>query len=239
MTDGWIKIHRQIQHNDIWTNEPFSRGQAWVDLILLANHKDGFIYVRGNKIDVKRGQVAWSQKRLSERWQWSRGKVARFLQDLENEGQIEQHKNFVTSLLTITKYSEYQKTDSKRTADRAADGQQTEQQTDTNKNVKNEKNEKNIPPIPPHEGIEKMKSAGYEELFKMEKPLTGEQLDKLIQEHPTQMVRDVFDAMENFKGLTKKYKSTYLTAKQWIKRREQDGQGNHKPQIKIHDAGTY
>ena len=93
---------------------------------------------------------------------------------------------------------------------------------------------------PAHPKIEKMKSAGYEELFKMEKPLTGEQLEKLTSEFNPQSVRDVFDAMENFKGLTKKYKSTYLTARQWLNRRAEDnGSSNHKPQTKIHDAGTY
>ena len=40
--EGWIKLHRSISDNDLWTSEPFSRGQAFVDLILLASHKDSF-----------------------------------------------------------------------------------------------------------------------------------------------------------------------------------------------------
>ena len=37
---GWIKIHRDILYHEIWSDKPFSKGQAWIDLILLANHSD-------------------------------------------------------------------------------------------------------------------------------------------------------------------------------------------------------
>lgn len=135
---GWIKLHRQISSSDLWKSEKFTRGQAWVDLILLANHKSGFIRARGIKIDVKRGQVGTSQDTLSKRWGWSRGKVLRFLNELEMEQQIVQQKNNVSSLLSIVNYDEYQSND---TANSTANGQQTVQQTNTNKNVKNKKNE--------------------------------------------------------------------------------------------------
>ena len=144
MSEGWVKLHRQIASSDLWKSEPFTRGQAWVDLILLANHKDGFIRARGIKIDVKRGQVGMSQETFAKRWSWSRGKVKRFLNELEMEQQIVQQKNNVTSLLSIVKYDEYQSRDTANsTASDTANGQQTVQQTDTNKNVKNNKNEKN------------------------------------------------------------------------------------------------
>ena len=133
---GWIKLHRQLASNDLWKSEPFTRGQAWVDLILLANHKKGFIRARGIRIDVERGQVGVSQDTLSKRWSWSRGKVKRFLNELEMDQQIVQQKNNVTSLLSITKYDEYQSND---TADEPTNGQQMIQQTDTNKNDKNNK----------------------------------------------------------------------------------------------------
>lgn len=136
---GWIKLHRQLASSDLWKSEPFTRGQAWVDLILLANHKKGFIRARGIRMDVERGQVGVSQDTLSKRWSWSRGKVKRFLNELEMDQQIVQQKNNVTSLLSITKYNEYQ---SNETTDEPTNGQQTVQQTDTNKNDKNNKEEK-------------------------------------------------------------------------------------------------
>jgi hypothetical protein len=75
MHRGYIKLFRKMQDNKLWLSEPFTRSQAWIDLILLANHRPGVIRVRGNRVDVKRGQVGWSQVALAKRWKWSRGKV--------------------------------------------------------------------------------------------------------------------------------------------------------------------
>ena len=112
---GWIKLHRQLHSNTLWTSEKFSRGQAWVDLLLLANHEDGYFYVRDHKIVVKRGQVGWSENRLAERWQWSRNKVRKFIKDLEKEQQLLQHKTKSYSTLTIINYDEYQEKGQEKT----------------------------------------------------------------------------------------------------------------------------
>lgn len=139
MYQGYIKLWRKVQDSDLWKEEKFTRGQAWVDLIMLANHKPGHIRIRGIKIDIDRGQLAYSELSLSKRWKWSRGKTRRFLQELSSNPvqQIEQQTNNLTSLITIINYEQYQGTI-----------QQTVQQTDTkqdtkrytNKNVKNDKN---------------------------------------------------------------------------------------------------
>lgn len=144
MSEGWIKLHRQLQYNSLWTCEAFTRGQAWVDLILLANHKEGILYVRGNKITVKRGQVGWSEKRLADRWRWSRTKVRKFLNDLEEEQQIRQQKNTITSLITLVSYDDYQKKEQQTEPQKDSRETAEEQQKDTNKNDKNEKNEKEV-----------------------------------------------------------------------------------------------
>lgn len=156
---GYIKLYRIITEDPLWCKEPFTRGQAWVDMLLLANHKDDYIRIRGNRIEVKRGQLAWSEISLSARWAWSRGKVRRFLAELESkmEQKIVQQKTRVTSLITILNYEKYQ---GGGTTNGTTDGQQTVQQTDnrryTDKNDKNEKNGKNtITPLPP-----KSKSGG-------------------------------------------------------------------------------
>jgi hypothetical protein len=139
---GYVKIYRCIQDTDLWDERPFSRGQAFLDLILLANHRDGIVRAKGRRIEVKRGQVGWSEVALANRWGWSRGKVRRFLKEQESEQRIVQQKNNATSVITICNYDQYQgteqqigqQTDSRRTADG--------QQTDTNNNGKNGKNDK-------------------------------------------------------------------------------------------------
>ena len=119
MVDGWISLYRQLQDNRLWLLEPFTQGQAWVDLLLLANHMPGLIDKRGIRIDLKRGQCGWSELSLSYRWKWSRGKVLRFLKYLEQQEMIktEQQINKVSTIITICNYDIYQGTE-----------QQTEQQ---------------------------------------------------------------------------------------------------------------
>ncbi|NDW11969.1 hypothetical protein D0T50_03575 [Bacteroides sp. 214] len=129
--------------NPMYLSEPFTRTQAWIDLLLLANHKQGYFYVRGNKVIVERGQLGTSSRTLASRWQWSRGKVERFLVELEKEGQIKPQKNNVTSLITICNYEEYQKTEpqNKPQTDRK---QSTEKpQTDPNNKGNKNNNENN------------------------------------------------------------------------------------------------
>lgn len=132
---SWIKLHRKISKNQLWTLEPFTRGQAWVDLILLANFERGYILVRGNKINVERGQVGWSELKLSERWKWSRSKVRTFFKLLESEQQIVQQKNKLSSIISIVNYDEYQKQDNRTDNKETTEGQQK----DTKKKNKEEK----------------------------------------------------------------------------------------------------
>ena len=137
---GWIKLYRCIQNNSMWQERPFDRARAWVDLILLANHKTGYVRKRGIKIEIQRGQVGWSERALAERWGWSRGKVARFLDELKMEQQIEQQNGpqniNVTSLILITNYDRYQ-------SDEPQNGPQNEPQTGRKQYHEQEGKEKN------------------------------------------------------------------------------------------------
>src|SRR5262245_54218381 len=108
MTKGWIRVHRQIWQNKYWHCEPFSKGQAWIDLLLLANHDDGMFVVRGNQVRVPRGYVGCSEETLASRWRWSRGKVRRFLKALKTDRQIVQHTSPILSLVQLANYDQYQ-----------------------------------------------------------------------------------------------------------------------------------
>src|SRR6056297_2185911 len=130
--EGWIKLHRKISENALWTSEPFTRGQAWVDLLLIANHKYGFFYLRDHKIEVERGQVGWSILKLSKRWNWSRSKTKKFLNDLEKEQQIKQWHSHSTSIITIINYKEYQQKE-----------QQDKQQKDNRKTTERQQKDTN------------------------------------------------------------------------------------------------
>jgi len=144
MNRGYVKLYRKVMTNSLWTSEPFTRGQAWIDLLMLANHSDGHIRIRGVKVSVLRGQVGWSEVKLAERWSWSRGKLRRFIKELKTVQQIEQQNNNVTSLLSIVNYDSYQCGDTAcSTASSTANGQQTDSKRYPNKKNKKNKNEKN------------------------------------------------------------------------------------------------
>lgn len=134
MDKGWIKLHRKITENPMYFSERFTRMQAWIDLLIMANHGGRIIYIRGNKVEVKRGEIARSTEGLAQRWMWSRGKVIRFLNELENSKMIVQQKNRVITLLSILNYDVYQ---SDGTTDKTADGQQMVHEQEC-KNVKND-----------------------------------------------------------------------------------------------------
>lgn len=124
---GWVKLHRKIIDNPYWQSEPFSRGQAWVDLLLMANHKPGFVRKQGVRVSLSPGDIGMSETELATRWQWSRGKVRRFVDELEVDGMVER-KNTETDrrkfVLSICNYSKYQDQNS---SDGTGDGPMTVQ----------------------------------------------------------------------------------------------------------------
>lgn len=108
---SWVKIDRSIQDNWLWQEKPFSKGQAFIDLILLAQHKDGpFTTRKGELINGKRGYVYRSLNWLAERWGWSDGKVKRYLFQLESQNAVKLSKKRGSekTWIRIVNYSKYQ-----------------------------------------------------------------------------------------------------------------------------------
>ena len=134
MDKGYISLWRSIQDNEIWFEEPFTRAQAWIDLLLLANHKKTFMRVRGIRLEVGRGQIGRAKETLADRWQWSRSKVMRFLNELEEYGMIEQQTSNKNSrlprIISIVNYEKYQENEQQKNNKRTIN----EQQKDTNNN---------------------------------------------------------------------------------------------------------
>jgi len=152
MKGDWIKIHRSLSDGkkirNFWFREKFTWGQAWIDLLLNAQHSPSSFWTPDKKeIKLKRGQIGMSQLTMAKRWRWSRGKVGRYLVWLKNERMIEQAIEQSTTVITICNYSEYQDKKIERehkTGQPAGHptGHPTDTQQDTYKNDKKEKKEK-------------------------------------------------------------------------------------------------
>lgn len=154
MTDdkdtGWVRIHRKIQDCWIWNvDTPFDERSAWIDLFMLANHKDVKMFFRGELITVKRGERITSIRTLANRWKWSRDKVSRFLKLLEADNMITRDSDNHRTLLSIVNYGVYQDwTDTEQTQNgqEEATPPATPQphprpQSDTNNNDNNDNND--------------------------------------------------------------------------------------------------
>lgn len=138
---GWISVYRSVLTNPFWVCEKFTRGQAWIDLLLLAKYKKGFFYKRDIKVNYESGYVTEGIINLSKRWKWSRNKTQKFINDLEKEQQVKQHKSHVITMIELVNYSKYQQ---KRTTDDTTAGQQTIQQQDTHNKDNNINKEEEV-----------------------------------------------------------------------------------------------
>jgi hypothetical protein len=111
---GWVRIYRSLGHHPIWTGERFTRGQAWVDLILLASYADHIAFPGNRPLAVKRGQVLTSQVKLAARWHWNRKTAKNYLAGLRAAGMLDFQTGKETdtgyTLITIRNYEHYQNT---------------------------------------------------------------------------------------------------------------------------------
>lgn len=140
---GWIKLHRNIQANWIWTEKPFDKRSAWIDILLMANHKDNKFLLGNELVEVEAGSFITSEIKLMERWGWSKSKVRNFLKVLENDSMIVKKTDHKKTTLTVVKYRDYQVSETTEEPQKDHEKTTKEPQKDTNKNDKNDNNEKN------------------------------------------------------------------------------------------------
>ena len=120
---GFFKIERDFLGSPFWLSEEFTKPQAWIDLIGLANYADKTKYYKGAFQKVKRGQIVTSQQALANRWKWSRHRVSDFLRTLEAAEMVTTERTANGTLLTVVNYGFYQ-------SDGSAKGPRTGQRKD-------------------------------------------------------------------------------------------------------------
>ncbi len=207
MNRGYIKLWRSSVDNPLYFSQPFTKWQAWVDLLLLANHKENVACVRGVHVTVKRGQVLAADGFLATRWKWSRNKVRRYLSQIGSKTiqQIEHQANNVCSLISITNWESYQGNGTANdTASDTAERQQKVQQKDTPKNVKNDKNDKEEESA--HvSAVEKKAYGEFKNVM-----LSDDERGKLIAENGIQVTESAVEELSAYIARTgRKYKSHY------------------------------
>ena len=139
---GWVKIHRDLLDNELWSDKPFTKGQAWIDLLLLANHRDKNALLGNCTELVERGSLITSELKLMERWGWGRKKVKLFLNFLESQKMIERNANNKRTAITIVNYGFYQDCDLPKEQQKNSKGTTEEQQRNSRGTAKGHKQER-------------------------------------------------------------------------------------------------
>lgn len=125
---GYFKVDRQIFTHWLWEDKPFSKGQAWIDLIGLANYEDGKTPYKGEIVKCERGTVYRSISFLAKRWGWSRDKTRTFLKLLESDSMIRLKATTNQTTITLINYGKYQDVP---TTDSSTNRQRVRQRTDS------------------------------------------------------------------------------------------------------------
>ena len=147
---GYISLHRKIMQNFLFKEKrQFSRFEAWIYLLMSANHSDTEVLLGNQLIKVKKGSFITSEIKLMAEFQWSKSKLRAFLSLLESQSMIEKITDTKKTTLTIVKYSDYQElqTAKKPRKDREPTAKRPRADTDNNENnYNNDNNENNTNP---------------------------------------------------------------------------------------------
>lgn len=143
---GWISLYRKIINHPFYQEKRrFSKLEAWVDLLLMANYRDNRFMLGNVEIEVKKGSKLTSIKDLSERWRWSRTKTKNFLDFLQRDGMACYKSTTKYTLITIENYGKYQGHYETEEHQKNIKKTSKEHQKDTNNNSNNANNgNKNI-----------------------------------------------------------------------------------------------
>lgn len=236
MEEGWVKVHRKLMGEYGYLGQVFCKNMAWIDLIMEANYAPAVIWKRGIPVNLKRGDVGRGQDELAKRWRWSRGKVIRFLNELQEKGWIVQQGNNVTTCITIVDYERYQ-----------GDGTANEQEVVTetgnkqvanqylNKEERSKRRKKNTGASAPAPVLEvKTEEDGAYVAFigwlqknaprvmQLKQTISINDYSNLKKKYGTgarkKLMQETLLAMQNRADLLKKYVSAYQTLDNWMAR---------------------
>lgn len=153
---GWISIDRSIQNHWLFKEKrTFSKFEAWIYILMEANHSKAKVPIGNQIVTVERGQRLTSILTLSDLFNWSRFKVKTFLDLLESDGMLEVKTTSKYTLITIVNYDFYQSEQGRNQHQNDINPTSKQHQTNTNNNDNKDNNEKNV-------NNEKKKAAAFD-----------------------------------------------------------------------------
>jgi DNA-binding transcriptional regulator YhcF (GntR family) len=105
---GFYLMHRGWMDSPVFANEPYSTAQAWEWLIHEASFESHKIKYHYRIIEVLRGELPSSYRRLAEKFKWGINRVRKVLKLFESQGMISLKTDTGFIIITICNYEEYQ-----------------------------------------------------------------------------------------------------------------------------------
>jgi hypothetical protein len=114
---GWIRIARDIREHhlvgfgkvvkpaDDSRGFCFSRGEAWLDLLMECRYMAGTVVNKGKRMEIKPGQLLGAVSWLGHRWNWTPKTVRWFLDQLQTDKMIERETEASVSTQTENRAS--------------------------------------------------------------------------------------------------------------------------------------
>ena len=197
MDTGWIKLYRTLTKHWLWKEKPFTKAQAWIDILLECNHSDEKKNF-GNQIFLcKRGEKLYSLDTWAKRWGWSKSMTRRFFNLLQKDSMISLKSTRYTTHLTVLNYNTYQdnRNGSETEVKRKWHGSETE--VTPIKEYKNVKNEKEY--STDIHFLQELIRDDYKNVKKLKDQLTFEEAERLMNEFNFSLLEEILNAMENLK----------------------------------------
>ena len=236
---GYISIYREMQDHWLWKGERFSKGQAWIDILLRANYRDNKVMINGVLTEVKRGSFLTSDKILGDAYGWDKKTVTRFLKNLEKDEMIELSRSPKGTVIFIKNYDKYQLNMGKQEDNLNPVVEPVEEDTEDNPKGNEEDNRKGNTRVN-HEDTNnninndnKENNIIYMDLSFIDDCITNvkitqEQYNKLKDKFNIELLHDKIIALDVYKDL-KKYKDHYKVLNIWCRKEKDNPKYQEKP----------
>lgn len=216
---------------------------------------------------IRRGQLVTSIRELAEQCGLSVRTTRTCIERLKSTHQITQSSTHQSTIITVCKYDTYQyKSHANRHTNRQAESRTTDTRPThdrhtteiipissslrkskhniESKDINAHAREAQAPQQEPSEEFKHFQAwidANAPSVAKLRDPFTEDQFNKLREAYPAERVRDILLQMHNRPDLSKKYRSAYLTALNWLKRNNNYGQSsnNRRQDVPPRDADSY
>lgn len=141
---GWIKVYRKIRQSFVWTDA--NQLKLWLLILMKANHAPSKFLFNGQEVSVTSGELVTGAHALAFEMndgvrrdnQVSWRQVWRWVKRFENNGMLTIKSNTKYSVISISKWCDYQDNDNQVSIKR----QSSVNQVSTNKKEEKEKKEK-------------------------------------------------------------------------------------------------